>query len=58
MKLVIGFILSFMFVSVAFASQYYSAQTPVHDDGYTRSDGTCVQSYYRAEPGQASQNNF
>lgn len=36
----------------AVASQYWSPETPVHVNSYTRSDGTYVHSYYRAEPGE------
>lgn len=36
----------------AFASAYWSPETPVHVNGYTRSNGTHVNSYYRAEPGE------
>ena len=58
MKLILGLILTCVLSTVAFASPYYSAQTPVHVSGYTRSNGTQVHSYYRAEPGQAKYNHY
>src|ERR1700731_2409598 len=37
-------------VSVSFASPYYTPETPVHVQGYVKSDGTYVSPYYRARP--------
>ena len=51
LKLMISIFLG-MICMAAFASPYYTPETPVHVNGYTRSNGTHVDSYYRAEPGQ------
>ena len=41
----------------AYASKYYTPETPNYVHGYTKSDGTTVQPYYRANRGEAQDND-
>lgn len=49
------FFLIFSIPSLAY--KYYAPDHPVHVEGYTRSDGTYVEPYYRARPGEARESD-
>lgn len=53
----IGLLAAFISLPVM-AYKNYSPEHPQHVEGYDRQDGTHVNEYYRAEPGQKQSDTF